>query len=202
MKLRVLIGAVLAGLLLFGAGEALVQGDPGATATPVASLDAVEILSATHEADTEFAVSGEQSSSHQDADPDNDNDPVIEVRYSGLRLPLGPTQGPAAQRTVQCLMERPPAPPPKSRGAETDHSTDLPAVRSGKTGSNRLPASISIFRPAQTHFLDNSIFFGAPRAPIPADRDAAPRVARSCHAEYSAARTLSIEKRLHRDDRR
>ena len=198
------MGAMLTGLLLFGAGEALAQGDPGATAAPIASLDAVEILSATHEADTEFAVSGEQSSSHQDADPDddNDNDPVIKVRYSGLPLLLGPTQGPAAQQTVQCLMERPPAPPPKSRGAETDHSTDLPAVRSGKTGSNRLPASISIFRPAQTHFLDNSIFFGAPRAPIPADRDAAPRVVQSCHAEYLAACTISIEKRLHRDDRR
>jgi len=146
----------------FRGGGGACSGRSWSDGAPVASLDAVEILSATHEADTEFAVSGEQSSSHQDADPDdhNDNDPVIKVRYSGLPLLLGPTQGPAAQQTVQCLMERPPAPPPKSRGAETDHSTDLSAVRSGKTGSDRLPASISIFRPAQTHFLDNSIFFG------------------------------------------
>jgi hypothetical protein len=161
MKLRVLMGAVLAGLLLFGAGEALVQADPGATPAPGASLDAVEILSATHESDTEFAVSGEQSSSHQDADPDNDNDndPVIKVRYSGLPLLLGPMQGPAAQQAVQCLMERPPAPPPKSRGAETDHSTDCPRLglerpeatpsrhRSRYSGRpNSLPRQFDLFR--------------------------------------------------------
>src|SRR5688572_5129996 len=156
MRLRVLLGAVVAALALAGSGATVAQADLGQALYGVQSFGAVEIsaleASGTDDAPAE---SGDYSPS-KNADPDSDQDPVVKVRQSGILIVTGPIRRPTARQAAQCLPERPPAPPPRPEAAANNFAAQSASVGAETAGSELPPWTIVAARGAQTFLSSTS----------------------------------------------
>ncbi len=178
MNLRVLLGAVLAGLILIGSGGTGARADLGSPAGDVQTLQAVEILTSNAIQPEGTPAADSEHSSSEDADPDSDQDPVVKVRPGGFLSTAGPTREPVARQTARYLPGRPPAPPPKPRGAAKNIATQIASVGAESAGSEFPPRNIAANHGAQTFLSSISAPLSVAKAQAFAGDDG--RVAASC----------------------
>lgn len=171
MQLRVLLGAVVAGLILIGSGGLGARADLGSAAGDVQTFEATEISASNAVQPAGAPAANGEHSSADDADPDSDQDPVVKVRQSGFLLDVDPRRRPAARQTAQCLPGRPPAPPPRSGEAAKTFAAQSASVGAETHGSEFLPPYLVAVRGAQSFLSNHSRSLSAARAQAFAGHD-------------------------------